>query len=120
LSGGFQVMLWGGVGGGDPDNDFDSFHSGPLNFTQFTTPEIDAAMQAGRSVGDPEQRREQYAIVQRALGEAVPYIWVGTNQFAMITNTSVFGAGEFTLPDGSSGQSILGGRYYLKDVWVDG
>lgn len=119
LTGGFQVMLWGGVGGGDPDSDFDTFHSGPLNFAQFTTPEIDAAMQAGRAVGDPEARREQYAIVQRALGEAVPYLWVGTNQFAMITTPAVIGGGTFVLPDGSPGQAILGGRYYLKDVWVD-
>jgi peptide/nickel transport system substrate-binding protein len=120
LTGDFQVMLWGGVGGGDPDNDFDTFHSGPLNFARFETPEIDAAMLAGRSVGDPDLRREQYAIVQRALGEAVPYLWVGTNQFAMITTPAVNGGGTFVLPDGSPGQGILGGRYYLKDVWVDG
>lgn len=118
LGGRYQVMLWGGVGGGDPDNDYDTFHSGALNFSRFTTPEINEAMKAGRSIGDPEERREQYAILQRALGEAVPYLWVGTNQFALITDNSVRGGGTFTLPDGSAGQAILGGRFNLKDVWV--
>lgn len=115
----FQVILWGGIGGGDPDADYTQFHSGGLNFTNFTSPEIDAAMDAGRALSDPEARKEQYAIVQTILGEQVPYIWTGTNQFGVITAADVRGIADFTLPDGSAGQPIDGGRFYLKDVWLD-
>ena len=115
----FQVILWGGIGGGDPDADYTQFHSGGLNFTNFTSPEIDAAMDAGRALSDADARKEQYAIVQTILGEQVPYIWTGTNQFGVITAADVRGIADFTLPDGSAGQPIDGGRFYLKDVWLD-
>jgi 4-phytase/acid phosphatase/peptide/nickel transport system substrate-binding protein len=118
VGGNYQVVLWGGIGGGDPDNDYDEFHSGPLNFSRFTTPTIDAAMAAGRALSDQEARREQYAIVQQELGDAVPYIWTGTNQFAVITGAQVAGVADFDLPDGSPGEPVTGGRFFLKDVWL--
>ncbi|MFN8023064.1 MAG: ABC transporter substrate-binding protein [Acidimicrobiales bacterium] len=118
LNDNFQVILWGGIGGGDPDADYAQFHSGGLNFSNFTDPAIDAAMDAGRALSDPEARKEQYAIVQKILGEQVPYIWTGTNQFGVITKAGVNGIADFDLPDGSPGQPINGGRFYLKDVWL--
>jgi peptide/nickel transport system substrate-binding protein len=120
IAGDYQVILWGGIGGGDPDADYNDFHSGPLNFSGFTTPEVDAALEAGRATGDPDERKAQYAIVQEALGRAVPFIWTGTNQFAVITARAVQDAAVFELPDRSAGQPILGGRFYLKDVWIEG
>ena len=119
LAGDYQVILWGGIGGGDPDSDYPDFHSGTgLNFSGFSTPEMDAALDAGRALTDPEARKEQYAIVQQILGEQVPYIWTGTNQFGVITQAGVNGIADFTLPDGDAGQPINGGRFYLKDVWI--
>ena len=65
-----------------------------------------------------DARKEQYAIVQQVLGENVPFIWTGTNQFGVMSKTTVHGIGEFLLPDGSAGQAITGGRIFLKDVWL--
>ncbi|MFZ9481397.1 MAG: ABC transporter substrate-binding protein [Ilumatobacteraceae bacterium] len=119
IAGDYQVVLWGGVGGGDPDADYPDFHSGTgLNFSGFSTPEMDAALDAGRALTDPEARKEQYAIVQKVLGENVPFIWTGTNQFGVMSKPTVQGIGEFLLPDGSAGQAITGGRIFLKDVWL--
>lgn len=119
VAGNYQVILWGGVGGGDPDADYNDFHSGTgLNFSGFSTPEMDAALDEGRRLTDPEARKAQYAIVQQILGDNVPFIWTGTNQFAVVTLPDVQGIGSFTLPDGSAGQAITGGRFFLKDVWL--
>ena len=119
VNGDYQVILWGGIGGGDPDKDYTYFHSGTgLNFSNYNSPAIDAAMEAGRALSDPEARKAQYAIVQEELGDAMPYIWTGTNQFGIITPVSVHGVADFTLPDGSPGQPVNGGRFYLKDVWI--
>ena len=119
IAGDYQVIMWGGVGGGDPDSDYSDFHSGTgLNFTGFNTPTMDAALDAGRALSDPEARKEQYAIVQQELGDAVPYIWTGTNQFAVMTRAGLMGMGAFLLPDGSPGQPITGGQFFLKDVWL--
>lgn len=118
IAGDFQVVLWGGIGGGDPDNDYVDFHSNTgQNFSGFNTPEMDAALDAGRALTDPDARKEQYAIVQKILGENVPYIWTGTNQYGVITATDVLGMGDFDLPDGTPGQPISGQVFFLKDVW---
>lgn len=119
LGGEFQVAMWGGIGGGDPDSDYNDFHSDTgQNFSGFSSPEMDAALDQGRALADPEARREQYAIVQKILGENVPYLWAGTNQYGVITRTNVMGIANFTLPDGSPGQSITASQFFVKDVWL--
>ena len=119
VGGKFQIIMWGGIGGGDPDDDYSDFHSGTgLNFSQFNTPEMDAALDKGRTLADADARKAQYDIVQQILGDGVPFIWAGTNQFGVISKPSVQALGSFTLPDGSAGQAITGGQLFLKDVWL--
>lgn len=118
LAGNYQVIMWGGQGGGDPDRDYNYFHSGGLNFTRYTTPEIDAALDAGRALSDPEERKAQYAIIQEAFGRDVPYVWIGTNTMAVITQGDVMGIADFDLPDGNPGTPVAAGMFFLKDVWL--
>ena len=107
------------IGGGDPDSDYNDFHSNTgQNFSGFNTPEMDAALDAGRALADPEARKEQYAIVQQILGDNVPYLWAGSNQYGVITPTNVMGVADFRLPDGSAGQPITASEFFLKDVWL--
>lgn len=119
VSGNYQVILWGGIGGGDPDNDYNYFHSGgSMNFSGYSSPTIDAALEKGRALADPEARKEQYAIVQKELGDVLPYIWTGTNQWGVMVRPTTMGITDFDLPDGSAGEPVTGGFYYLKDVWL--
>lgn len=118
IGGEYQAIMWGGQGGGDPDKDYDYFHSGGLNFTRYSSPEIDAALDAGRALSDQEARKEQYAIVQRAFGDDVPYAWIGTNVMAVISQPQVMGLGAFELPGGEAGLPVIAGMFILKDVWI--
>lgn len=119
IGGDFQVAMWGGIGGGDPDADYNDFHSDTgQNFSGFNTPEMDAALEQGRALADPEARKEQYAIVQQILGENVPYLWAGSNQYGVITRPDVMGIADFTLPDGTPGQPITANQFFVKDVWL--
>jgi ABC-type transport system substrate-binding protein len=119
IAGDFQVMMWGGIGGGDPDSDYNDFHSETgLNFSGFHTPAMDAALDKGRALTDPAARKEQYAIVQKELGANVPFLWAGSNQYGVITRPAVQGVANFLLPDGSPGQSITASEFFLKDVWL--
>jgi ABC-type transport system substrate-binding protein len=119
IGGEYQVVMWGGIGGGDPDADYNDFHSNTgLNFSGFSTPEMDAALDAGRALTDADARKEQYAIVQQVLGENVPYLWAGTNQYGVITRPNVKGVSDFLLPDGEPGQPITSALFRLKDVWL--
>ena len=64
IGGDFQVVLWGGIGGGDPDNDYVDFHSETgQNFSGFNTPEMDAAM--GCRSRTQRSRRPQGAVRDR-------------------------------------------------------
>lgn len=119
ISGDFQVVMWGGIGGGDPDSDYNDFHSDTgQNFSGFNTPEMDAALEAGRALADPEARKAQYAIVQQILGENVPFLWAGSNQYGVITRPNVVGIADFRLPDGTPGQAITASQFFMKDVWL--
>ena len=42
-----------------------------MNFSGYSSPTIDAALEKGRALSDPEARKEQYAIVQKELGDVV-------------------------------------------------
>lgn len=115
----YDAVGWNGVGSSDPDLDYDDFHSGaPAHITGYADAEIDAAMEAGRRLTDPAARKQQYAIVQRALGEAVPYVWLSSNQWAVAGRPGVEGLDAVVLPDGSAGQSLVGPSFSLLGVWL--
>jgi peptide/nickel transport system substrate-binding protein len=108
------------MGGGDPDNDYQYFRSGTgLNFSRYTSPVIDAAMDAGRATGDAEERKKQYAIVQEELAKAMPYGWLGTNKLGIVARADLLGISDFTLPDGTPGQPMTSGHFFLKDAWLN-
>ncbi|BCS95648.1 peptide-binding protein [Desulfoluna limicola] len=67
---GMYIMGWGSVP--DPDRwTYKIFHSGStMNFSKYELPEIDQALEMGRSLSGADKRGEQYKIVMRkALGE---------------------------------------------------
>ena len=119
IAGDFQVVLWGGIGGGDPDNDYVDFHSGTgQNFSGFNTPEIDAALDAGPRAHRP--RGPQGAVRHRAAGAGRQRA-VHLDRHATSSASSPAqgaGRGRLHLPDGSPGQPISGQLFFLKDVWL--
>ena len=75
----------------------------------YSTPELDALLDEGRSAQDPEARKAVYLEVQKMLTEAAPWVWLyvgyeyrGMQPYVM----------DFTpMPNGSI--------KYLRDVWLD-
>ena len=114
LGGDFQVTGWGGLGGDDPDNDYTYFHTGGLNLTGFTSPAVDAAMDAGRALSDQDARKEQYAIVQQELTDNMPYAWMGSNQFAVVSHEQVMGIDALHAP-GRFARTTADGREVLPE-----
>lgn len=62
---GMYVMGWGSVP--DPDRwTYKIFHTGStMNFSKYSKPEIDTALEKGRSLADPAARGEKYKMVMR-------------------------------------------------------
>ena len=120
LGGKYDVTGWGGIGGDDPDNDYNYFHSGTgLDLTKFSSPALDAALDQGRALSDPTARKVQYDIVQKELAANVPFLWLEFTGWTVVGQGKVMGLDAFTLPDGSPGRPLTAARFYLKDVWLD-
>jgi peptide/nickel transport system substrate-binding protein len=67
---GFNLMILGQQGASDPDLMFNDYHTkGAQNYGDFSDPEIDAQLEAGRRTYDVNERKEIYDRVQTRLLE---------------------------------------------------
>ena len=76
-------------------------------------------MDKGRALSDQQARKAEYAKVQQVLTENLPFLWLYTNQFAVITPAKVHGIENFTLPDGGAARPLTSGRFFLNNVWIE-
>lgn len=74
VKGDFQMAITG-TNLGDPEPDFTAQFSteGTQNFTGYSNPEVDAALEKGRGTKDEAERAAAYSIVQRNLVKDLPY-----------------------------------------------
>jgi peptide/nickel transport system substrate-binding protein len=109
-----DMDAWVGLNSGAPDPDFMLYrywhNTGGLNFVPgWNDPEVDALLDQGKAVTDPEERKAIYAEAQKRLVEAAPWIWtyVGYEYRPM----QDYVKGFTPMSDGS--------YIYLRDVWLD-
>lgn len=87
---GLYVMGWGSVP--DPDRwTYKIFHTGStMNFSKYSKPEIDKALELGRTLVKADERGEQYKTVMRtALGEDYIHIPLVFKNVTAVTGTNV-------------------------------
>ncbi|MBK9180060.1 MAG: hypothetical protein IPM45_10940 [Acidimicrobiales bacterium] len=113
----FQASGWRSFEFLDPDSLYPYWRSGGVNFTQLVDPEVDAALDAGRSSPDRATRQEAYAAFGRRLGELVPAVWIGHNVWGVIAASNVHDITEWTLPDGEPGMPLFAGNFELAQIW---
>lgn len=131
VQGDFQAFEWRQFGSPDPDYDYLWWHSsnaGPvggiaLNFARNANPEIDAALDTGRTSSDPEERRRAYGTVQQKINEDVPYIWLSRTIWMVVARNNVRGITNGPLPGGEApvpigGPGGFGGVTFLTQTWL--
>jgi peptide/nickel transport system substrate-binding protein len=99
VAGKYQVALFNIYGSPDPDQNFHFWTAenanGPgaisINFTQFTTPEMDANLVKGRQSDDFEVRKAAYDAVVREINAAAVNIWTFSTPFSLVANPNVHG-----------------------------
>jgi peptide/nickel transport system substrate-binding protein len=76
----FQGFVSYNGSGNDPDSAlYPAFHTeGSVNAFQFSDDEIDRLLESGRTMTDPEARRSVYQILEVALAEEAPAIFIAT------------------------------------------
>lgn len=93
FGGDYEFTGWALTDFSDPDLGlYSGYHSdSPRNASNFDDPEMDAALDTGRSSLDPDARGEAYAEVDRIMAEQVPYVFTNPSVANLIHATEVRG-----------------------------
>jgi peptide/nickel transport system substrate-binding protein len=120
LTGDFNVLLWRNNPGVDPDANYVWWQSTePTNFGRMQDPEIDAALNDGRSNPDQNARKADYEKIGTIMAEKYYVLPEWYSQWGIGSTNKVHQIGYYTLPDGSNGAGLNWGWSYWTNVWVD-
>jgi peptide/nickel transport system substrate-binding protein len=113
IGGDYQAILWRNFPGGDPDTLYIWWHSkiwdpatnsfsrvNLVNFGRINDPEIDKALETGRSDPDPEKRKEAYQSIGREFAKGVYNIWTWYSTWSFAGKNDVSGIVGPRLPNG--------------------
>ena len=120
--GNYQAADWRNFGQPDPDGDYIWWHSSSigkdgslsLNTARYSTPAIDAALDAARATTDRSTRDEQYQIVEQQINAGIPYIWYARVTSAIAADTRVHGYGEAA----NGTDSTIGPKTWVAKLWI--
>ncbi len=120
LAGDYQAVVWRQFGQPDPDSDAQWWYSDSgLNFANIADPEIDDALDRGRSDPDPDARAAAYTSLQQRFAELLPYIWTNHSEWAIVARPWVQQIPSGSLPDGSPSKPFVTGTHRITQIWID-
>ena len=119
VEGNYQTALFAFYSSPDPDQNYYFWSSSTangagkisVNFTQYTTPKIDADLKTGRQNANMAARKAAYDDIVRQINAAAVNIWTYTTPYSLIFAKSVHGL------DGA--RSVPFGNFQPKPWWGD-
>ena len=115
IAGNYQAILWRNFPGGDPDTLYVWWHSKAwdkdtkafdkpnlTNFGRINDPEIDRALEAGRSETDPAKREADYQAIGKAFAKGGYNVWTWYTTWGFASKTDVNGIEGPKLPNGDA------------------
>ena len=125
-SGDFSANCWRSPAlTGDPLTDFQTFfgpvETTPTNFTNYTHPDIDAALETLRTSSEFEERYAAVEAIQLRAYEDVPIAFSSATPTLVGFRGDIYGIADWTLPNGDPGTGIPGGvmRFHQAFMAVD-
>lgn len=121
----FQAISWFQFGSPDPDGLYVFMHSngGILNWSNLESAKMDEGLDLGRQNPDYETRLRGYTMVQEALAEELPMIWIDhlNGVEAAVTIPELHGIGQSgELPDGEASLPMTDGSFFSwTGVWLE-
>jgi peptide/nickel transport system substrate-binding protein len=121
--GNFMISCWrAGAGEGDPltalTSFFDDPSTNPLNFTNFSHPEIDEALETLKVNADFEVRYQAVETINRIANENAVLTWSIATPTLVGWRGDVFGLTTWVLPDGRLGNRTPGGHMHFSQVFL--
>jgi ABC-type transport system substrate-binding protein len=125
LAGKFQANTWRQFGAVDPDLNYIFWSSTTvsatglsINMAKNDDPQIEAALQLGRSSTDPSVREQAYKTVNQRLAVDLPYLWADRAIWAVISTPSVQNWNNPTTPSGAPAFGMIGGSIWPTQIWI--
>ena len=120
VSGDFEATYTNNYGYPDPDNQYYFWTSSGIvaggsvriNFSSYTTPQIDKDMNTGRESGFPNIRKQAYDDVVKQLNAGFTHIWLYYTPFTYVAQKKVQG---FSTPQGPA--HVPFGNFMPKTWW---
>jgi ABC-type transport system substrate-binding protein len=89
-----------------------------LNITRMRDPQLDRAIDAGRSTLDPAKRKQSYDDALRRLAEVSTMIFLVRSPWYIATSNRVRDIHNVKLPDGRTALPYLMGTHRLTETWI--
>jgi peptide/nickel transport system substrate-binding protein len=96
----------------------EAFTEGPLNFTAYTSPEIDEQLEILRSTTDLAERQAAVEEISLHLAENVPNLFTAYTLTDIAVQEEVKNVGGWEFPDGTMGDGVPGATAMWGHVWV--
>jgi peptide/nickel transport system substrate-binding protein len=125
LAGTFQALGWSQFGAVDPDLNYIFWSSSTIlskslavNMTRNVDPQIETALQLGRTSTNPAVRAKAYQTVNQRMGIDIPYLWTDRAVEAVISTPKVQNWNNPTTPTGKPAYGMISGSIWLTQIWL--
>jgi peptide/nickel transport system substrate-binding protein len=118
----YTAACWRLGGQDDPDavlfNQYGDPNGQAANVTNFSTPELQAALKQGRETADFATRKQVYEKVSLIFADQVPHTYTGSTATAVVTSPNVRGLLTWELPAGQKGVGVQMSVVRVWNVWL--
>ncbi|SDF19524.1 peptide/nickel transport system substrate-binding protein [Blastococcus aurantiacus] len=115
----YEVQCWRVGAETDPYTTLkNAFTEGPLNFTGYTSPEIDEGLDTLRTTTDVEERKAAVEQISMDISENVPNLFTGYTLTDIAVRDVVKNVDGWTFPDGDEGDGVPGAQAMWGEVWT--
>jgi peptide/nickel transport system substrate-binding protein len=125
LAGTFQALTWSQFGAVDPDLNYIFWSSTTIltkslavNMTRNKDPQIEAALQLGRTSTNPAVRDKAYKKVNERMAVDIPYLWLDRAVTAIISTPQVQNWNNPTTVSGAPAFGMISGSIWPTQVWI--
>ena len=119
LSGDFDAIDWRMHPGGEPDLEYNFWHSAsPVNFGAFHNDEVDRLLDEARAATPGPERDARYEDLNRVFGAEAAHGWNLYTIWAIAATPSVHGFDSAPLPDGSASFVSLDIGTPVEAIWL--
>ena len=124
LEGKFQAYGWRQFSAANPDMNYIfwstttySADNISINMARNNDPQVEAALQQGRTTTNAQTRIAAYQTVNERFAVDLPYIWNDRAVWALIANSKVQNFANPTAPSGAKSMPFFGGSAWPTQIW---